>query len=150
MRLLLLGLDADGRSCIAQETDIVPAPIEGVRGAAVAPLFSTSQSPPPACASGPGKAVPDRLAPGIVQWYLVEHAAPETAAEQSAATELHHRNAIDLIVLMDGTAELLLGDGSHPVMSGDCIVMAGVDHGLRPGPSGCRLLSFAIGTPPPE
>ncbi len=80
----------------------------------------------------------------------VEHASPTSTEEQIPATELYHRNAIDLVVLIERAGELLLGDGPHPVRSGDCIVMAGIDHGLRPGPSGCRLLSFAIGTPPPN
>jgi hypothetical protein len=39
----------------------------------------------------------------------------------------------------------VLDDGPHRVSAGDCIVMAGVDHRLRTGPDGCRLMSFAIG-----
>jgi uncharacterized cupin superfamily protein len=61
---------------------------------------------------------------------------------------LHHRNAIDLVVILDGDGELMLGDGPHPVRTGDCVVMAGLDHALHPGPGGCCLMSFAIGAAP--
>ena len=145
MRLLVLGLDVDQRSCIVDATEVTPAAVDGVPGTAVARLFATSQSPPPACGSGLGKFVDNGLAPGIVQWFVVEHAPPASPDEEHAGTELHHRNAIDLVVVMEGSGDLVLGDGSHPVRAGDCIVMAGVDHALRTGPDGCRLMSFAIG-----
>jgi mannose-6-phosphate isomerase-like protein (cupin superfamily) len=88
------------------------------------------------------------LPPGHVSWFAVEH-QPRPADGQSPAAELHYRNAIDLVAVLEGGGEMLLGDGSHPVQAGDCIVMAGSDHRLRPGPQGCRLMAFAIGTPTP-
>ncbi len=148
MRLLVLGVDAHGSSCLTAMTEVVPRAVAGVPGVAVARLFSTDSSPPPPCPAGLGLATEDRLAPGLVQWYVVEH-EPAAHDERSAATELHHRNAIDLVVVLDGSADLLLMDGAHPVSAGDCIVMAGIDHGMRAGIDGCRLMSFAIGTPPP-
>jgi mannose-6-phosphate isomerase-like protein (cupin superfamily) len=76
------------------------------------------------------------------------HAGDPSDASPRAG-EMHYRNAIDLIMILQGGAELILGDGGHPVEAGDCIVMPGSDHGLRAGPNGCRLMSFAIGTPMP-
>jgi quercetin dioxygenase-like cupin family protein len=73
--------------------------------------------------------------------------APSDALQRGG--EMHYRNAIDLIVILQGNAELILRDGEHTVEAGDCIVMPGSDHGLRAGPDGCRLMSFAIGTPMP-
>ena len=147
MRLLVLGLDENGRSCIASETEVVPAPIAGLSGLATAALFSTDQSPPPPCPPGLGTRVPAALSPGCVKWYIIDH-APASPDEHTAGTELHHRDAIDLIVMLAGSGDFLLADGAHPVSAGDCIVMAGIDHGLRAGPDGCRVMSFAIGTPP--
>lgn len=156
MRLLILGQDADGRSCVVESSEVSPTAIDGIPGASVAELFSTHQNPPPPCPPGLGKRLEDRLGPGLVRWFVIDH-EPHTAPgghgnahEQSAAVELHHRNAIDLVVVLSGDAQLMLGDGSHPVSAGDCIVMAGTDHGMLPGAEGCRLLSFAIGTPPPS
>jgi mannose-6-phosphate isomerase-like protein (cupin superfamily) len=149
MRLLITGLDDAGRSCIVEETDVDPTAIEGLPGTAVATLFATRESPPPPCEPGLGTSLEDRLAPGLVHWFVVTH-APRTGTDaETPATQLHHRNAIDLVVMLEGTGDLILGDGVHPVRAGDCIVMPGTDHGLRPGPDGCRLMSFAVGTPPP-
>jgi mannose-6-phosphate isomerase-like protein (cupin superfamily) len=148
VRLLVTGLDETGGSCIVEEAEIEPSAIEGVPGTAVARLFETRQNPPPACQPGLGKRLEDRLAPGLVQWFVVSHQPLAGTHEQTPATELHHRNTIDLVVILDGSGELMLGDGPHPVRAGDCIVMPGTDHGLRPGADGCRVMSFAIGTPP--
>jgi mannose-6-phosphate isomerase-like protein (cupin superfamily) len=148
-RLLILGLDPHGRSCVASEIPVVPTAIDGMPGAAIATLFATSQSPPPPCPPGLGTLIEGRPAPGLVQWYVIEHEPRSPAHERATGTELHHRNAIDLVVILDGDGELVLGDGPHPVRSGDCVVMAGLDHALRPGPGGCRLMSFAIGASSP-
>jgi hypothetical protein len=147
MRLLVLGVDADGRSCIVEDNDAAPVAVDGVPGVSISSLFRTTQSPPPPCPPGLGTLLEDRLPPGCVHWYVVDHEPPD-GPEEHAGTELHRRNTIDLIVMLEGDAELILGDGSHPVHAGDCIVMAGIDHGLRTGPNGCRMMSFAIGTPP--
>jgi hypothetical protein len=148
VRVLVLGVDEEGRSHIVSERVVSADAIAAIPGTAAATLFKTEQSPPPPSAPGKGTVVPSDLAPGIVHWYVVEHGAPASVDDHHAGTELHRRDSIDLVVVLDGDAELLLGDGCHPVHERDCIVMAGVDHGLRPGPKGCRLMSFAIGTPP--
>ena len=149
MRLLVVGVDAEGRSCVAEEREVAPEAIDAVPGTSVAALFTTDQSPPPPCPPGLGAFIGDALAPGRVSWYVVEH-EPRAAGpgEHTVATALHWRNAIDLVVVLAGGGDMVLGDGPHPVRGGDCIIMAGSDHGLRPGPDGCRLMAFAIGTPP--
>jgi mannose-6-phosphate isomerase-like protein (cupin superfamily) len=149
MRRLVLGLDAEGRSCVAEEAEVAFNAIDALPGASVATLFATSQSPPPPCEPGLGALVPDTLAPGLVRWFVIDH-EPRSSPDDVRGLEMHHRNAIDLAVVLAGAGDLILGDGPHPVSAGDCIVMAGLDHTLRPGPDGCRLMSFAIGTPPPE
>lgn len=148
MRLLVLGLDAAGQSCIVEDAEVQPTAIDGVPGAVVSTLFATQQSPPPPCPPGLGKRLEDRLAPGLVRWFVIDHQPQTGPDEDTPGAELHHRNAIDLVVVLEGGGELILGDGPHPVWAGDCIVMPGIDHGLRPGADGCRVMSFAIGTPP--
>jgi mannose-6-phosphate isomerase-like protein (cupin superfamily) len=135
VRRLVLGLDADGRSCIAHETEVVPTAVDGVPGTTVASLFSTTESPPPPCAPGLGT-LNHGLGPGLVNWYVVEHEPQTSPEDDTAGGELHRRNAIDLVVVLEGSGDMMLGDGSHPVRAGDCIVMAGVDHRLRTGPDG--------------
>jgi mannose-6-phosphate isomerase-like protein (cupin superfamily) len=148
MRLLILGVDANGRSCVVKETEASPDAIPGMPGSTFTKLFATSESPPPGTAHGQGKGVPDRLAPGVLQWYITEHKAPSSPDAQTPGTQMHYRNALDLIIMLEGSGEMLLNDGAHPIRAGDCIVMPGTAHGLRPGPNGCRMMAFAIGTPP--
>ncbi|SFF76981.1 hypothetical protein SAMN05518801_101386 [Novosphingobium sp. CF614] len=149
MRLLVLGVDAEGRSCVSEQRDSLDfSVIPGVPGTTIARLFGTSESPPQASAPGEGKKIADSLAPGHVSWYVIHHEPYGPGEKETAATELHYRNAIDLIFLLEGGGDMMLGDGAHPVQAGDCVVMAGTSHGLRPGPQGCRLMAFAIGATP--
>jgi len=145
VRLLTLGVDAEGKSCVVEDREVEPVAIGGVPGAAAAMLYGSTDSPPSPGPAGLGRRLEDRLGPGLVSWAVVDHQPATTVADHSATTELHHRNTIDLIVVLAGSGDLWLGDGIHPVSVGDCIVMPGVDHGLRPGPDGCRLMSFSIG-----
>jgi mannose-6-phosphate isomerase-like protein (cupin superfamily) len=146
MRLLVLGVDAQGRSCVTEQQDeLAFNTIPGVPGTVIAKLFGTHESPPPSSPSGEGKQVPANLAPGHVSWYVINHEPYGHGETETAATALHYRNVVDLIFVVEGSGDMILGDGSHPVQAGDCIVMAGTSHGLRPGPQGCRLMAFAIG-----
>jgi len=148
MRLIVLGVDAEGRSCVASQSDLPFVPVPGLPGSRIAKLFETHQSPPPPRPRGFARTNPDTIPPGHVNWFVLEHAA---GADRTADTEMHNRNAIDLVVILEGGGQLGLSDGPHQVQAGDCIVMGGIDHySMRPGPQGCRAMSFAIGTPPPE
>jgi mannose-6-phosphate isomerase-like protein (cupin superfamily) len=144
---LVFGVDRDGRSCLVEETEVVGDRIPAVPGVAMASLFSTDQSPPPPCPPGLGTLVAGR-APGLVDWHVVDYDPSGSPDEDSLGTKLHHRDAIDLVILLEGSGEFLLADGAHPVRAGDCVVMPGTDHGFRPGRDGCRMVSFEIGTPP--
>jgi hypothetical protein len=147
VRLLVCGVDGDGRSCIVSQNEIGFSPVPGVPGTGVAKLFTTDQSPPAGCPQGLGKFSGAALPPGHVSWYIIDH-KPHDGPREHAGTEMHYRNAIDMILVLEGSGEMMLADASHPIQAGDCIVMPGSDHGLRAGAQGCRLMSFAIGTPP--
>jgi mannose-6-phosphate isomerase-like protein (cupin superfamily) len=147
-RLLVLGQDADGRSCIVEERELVPAAVPGVEGTYIASLHKVDQSPPPPCPPGLGIQAPDGLAPGHIHWYIVDHEPVAQADFHNAGTDLHQRNALEMVLIMSGGGDMLLDDGSHPVRAGDCIVMPGSSHGLLTGPEGCKLMAFAVGTPP--
>jgi mannose-6-phosphate isomerase-like protein (cupin superfamily) len=149
MRLLILGVDGAGRSCVAEHRDALDfSDIPGLPGSAIAWLYKTSASPPVVGEKGEGVKSPDNPGPGLVTWYTVSHEPYAPGQKDSVATVLHHRNVIELIFIIEGGGDMLLGDGPHPVRGGDCIVMEGTSHGLRPGPQGCRLMVFAIGAVP--
>ncbi|HET6954634.1 MAG TPA: cupin domain-containing protein [Acidimicrobiales bacterium] len=150
MRRLMTGVDAEGRSCIVDVVEVVPKPpAEGGHGVEVARVFATTQSPPPR-APALGDAVDVRLAPGMLRWMVVEHPAYDPDGPPSTSTSIHHSDALDLVFVHEGGGELLLQDGAHPVSAGDLIVMPGVDHAMRGGPGGCRLVVVSVGTAPPE
>ena len=148
MRLLILGVDASGRSCIAEEREIVGASIPGVPGTTFASLFRTAQSPPSPSPRGLGTAAPDNLAPGLMHWYLIDHEPPEPDDDHNPGEDLHWRNAIECVLILQGGGDFILDDGAHPIGVDDCIVLAGSSHGLQVGPDGCKLMAFAIGTSP--
>jgi quercetin dioxygenase-like cupin family protein len=62
----------------------------------------------------------------------------------------HHTDTVDFDVVLSGAVELILDDGVHHLAVGDCLVVAGVDHGWRAGPEGCRLSVVTIGASPPS
>lgn len=146
MRLLILGVDGAGRSCVAEQRETLDfSGIPGLPGSAIAWLHSTDASPPVIGEKGEGEQFPDSPGPGLVTWYTVRHEPYGPGERETIATILHHRNVLELIFIIEGGGDMMLGDGPHPVKGGDCIVMEGTSHGLRPGPQGCRLMVFAIG-----
>lgn len=146
-RLLVLGRDVAGRSCVIDQRPLETAAIPGVPGTSFVSLFTTEESPPLG-AGGNGSPVPGSLGPGLLHWYIVDHEPLDEAAFDSAATDLHWKDALECVLVMTGGGELLLDSGSHLVAAGDCIVMPGCSHGLRTGRQGCRLMAFAVGTAP--
>jgi mannose-6-phosphate isomerase-like protein (cupin superfamily) len=149
MRLLILGVDSHGRSCVVeQREDVGFNAIPGIEGAAIARLLGTSESPPKCGEPGEGAKAGDNPAAGLISWYVVNHEPHGPGRKETAATQLHYRNVLELIYFIDGGGDMILGDGPHPVRAGDCVVMGGTSHGLRPGPQGCRLMVFAIGGAP--
>jgi mannose-6-phosphate isomerase-like protein (cupin superfamily) len=147
MRLLVCGLDDQGVSCIVSETELAFTPIPGLLGTGVSKLYGTDQSPPPSTPPGKGKFSGNNLKPGEVSWYVIKHPARAPGVEH-AGTEIHYRDAVDMVHILEGGGDMMLGDGPHLVGPGDCILMPGSDHGLRVGAQGCTLMAFAVGTPP--
>jgi quercetin dioxygenase-like cupin family protein len=146
MRNLITGIDAEGCSCIAEETEIVPSPVDGYSGLKMAPLFRTEQSPPPPRPPALAETVDVQLPPGFVRWMIVQH---EPHQAETGATTMHHTDTLDFVFVQEGSAEFMLQDGVHEVSAGDHIVTTGVDHAWRSGPDGARLLVVSIGTPKP-
>ena len=147
MRSLITGIDEEGRSCIAEETEIAPAPVGGYASMKMAALFRTEQSPPPPRPEALAETVDVQLPPGLVRWMVVVH---EPHQGETGATTMHHTDTLDFIYVQEGSAEFVLQDGVHQVAAGDHIVTTGVDHAWRSGPDGARLLVVSIGTPKPN
>jgi hypothetical protein len=147
VRRFVTGVNADGRSCIVDEGDVNLGSVEGFAGMLTANLWVTDASPPPAAPPQGGHFVDVRLPPGIVRWTVVEHAPHETADTATTSSTMHHTNAIDLIFVVEGSTHLTLDDDVRDLRPGDCVVMTGVDHAMKAGPDGSRVISVAIGLP---
>ena len=150
MRNLITGIDAQGRSCIAEETEIVPESVDGYAGLKMAALFRIEQSPPPSRPPALADTVDVQLPPGHIRWMIVEHEPHATHKAETGATTMHHTDTLDFVFVQQGSAEFLLQDGAHEVSAGDHVVTTGVDHAWKAGPDGARLLVVSIGTPKPS
>ena len=146
MRLIVLGQDENGRSCIVEQGEPDGQAIHGPNGPTIAELFLMTQSPPPAVPKADSKFRSGGLEPGHLRWYLIDHKPREPDPENTPPPEVHWRDTIDLLFMIKGSADLTLGDGVHPIVAGDFIVMNGTEHALRAGPDGCQMVSLAIGT----
>jgi hypothetical protein len=61
---------------------------------------------------------------------------------------MHHTDTVDLNLVLSGSIDLILDTGVHTLMPGDCVVITGIDHAWRAGPSGCQISGIMLGTPP--
>jgi quercetin dioxygenase-like cupin family protein len=142
MRILLTGVDADGKSCVIGEERVLLGSDPSIPGFWFAEAYRTSSVPPPARPQGCAENLDVQVDPGLVRWQILDYAPLQTYA-------MHHTDTIDIDIVLRGNIELTLDDGAHPLEAGDGVVIAGVDHAWKSGPEGCRLSVTFIGTPPP-
>ena len=147
MRRFVTGVNAAGRSCVVEEGDVTLGPVEGIAEVLTASLWATDASPPPAAPPQAGHFIDVRHAPGFVRWTVVEHEPHKETGSTTTSSAMHHTNAIDLIFVIDGSTELVLDDDVRELHPGDCVVMTGVDHAMKAGPEGSRVITVAIGIP---
>jgi quercetin dioxygenase-like cupin family protein len=79
--------------------------------------------------------------PGTICWLLMDYAAGERQG-------MHHTDTVDLDLVLEGSIELILDDGAHPLVAGDGVVVNGIDHGWHAGPEGARMSVTFLGSPP--
>jgi quercetin dioxygenase-like cupin family protein len=139
MRILITGVDADGRSCVISEEVAFQTTPDGVFNFAVA--YRTASAPPPSRPQGRADLMDLQVPPGIAQWMVVDY-------EPGGVQENHHTDTVDFDLVLQGSIDLTLDDGVHRLEPGDGVVVNGVDHAWKAGPDGCRLSVMAVGTPP--
>jgi mannose-6-phosphate isomerase-like protein (cupin superfamily) len=140
MRILVTGVDGQGRSCVLEEsTPSLQGDESG--GITVAPAFATNSSPPPARPPGRGDILPVTVAPGTARWSFVQFPPGTTTA-------LHHTDSLDFDVIIEGRVDIVLDDGPHSLGPGDGVVVNGVDHSWQTHEESCRMSVVVIGTPP--
>ena len=148
MRSLTAASDAKGRSSIVKEVeyhheDISPEG-EGRLSAghptrsSRADIFVTSEAPPPpAPATAPFHDV--ELKPGqVALWVLM---IPPNGEHPH-----HHTASLNFHTVVAGDVDLILDDGPHHLDLGDTLVLPGVNHGWKAGPTGCTMSIVVTGT----
>jgi len=140
-RLLITGVDADGRSCAVRDEQVTQQGHASMPGVLYSVLYGTTSSASIPAGGRAADALDLGVAAGAVNWLLIDYAPGLTLP-------MHHTDTVDLDTVLSGSVELILDDGAHPLAPGDTAVVAGVDHGWRAGPDGCRLGLVAIGALP--
>ena len=139
MRVLVTGVDADGRSCVlSEQVGLDPVP-DGVFHFGMA--HRTASAPPPAGPAAHTELMDVQVPPGIAQWIVIDY-------EPGGIQEWHHTDTVDFDLVLQGSIDLTLVDGVHHLDAGDGAVINGVDHAWQAGPEGCRLSVLFLGTPP--
>jgi len=139
MRLLVTGVDGDGRGCVVGEEQLKMELAPGKRvwhATAYTELVALARQP-----QRSSDFMDLQIGSGRVRWLVIDY---EAGAEQ----EMHHTDTVDLDIVLQGSIELILDDGAHLLRAGDGAVVSGVDHAWRSGAEGCRLSVMFIGTPP--
>lgn len=140
MRLLITGVNDDGRSCVVEDRTPSEVPFEG-NGIIVVQAAKTSSSPPPPRPRGQGHHIDVKAIPGTAGWNFIKFPAQTT-------TGVHNTDSLDFNVILEGSVDLILDDGPHRLGPGDAAVINGVDHGWQTGDSACRMSVVVIATPP--
>lgn len=146
MRLLITGTDDDGRAVVLVEREIEPARAESFADI----LSTTSESPPPPRPPGNGELFPAGVwapglppKPGMTSWQILRFVANDTFP-------VHQTDTVDFDTVLSGSIDLLLDDGDHTLVAGDCILVAGVDHGWRVGSEGATVAVVMLGSRLPD
>ena len=137
VRCLVTGVDASGRSCVLREREVAFAEI--VDGLHVDPIFRTKATPPDPRPEGRGDLVDLGVQPGQCS-FAVWRFEPDTEVG------MHHTDSVDFDVVLKGSIDLILDDGTHSLAPGDSVVMTGIDHAWRAGSGGCVLIAANLGS----
>jgi mannose-6-phosphate isomerase-like protein (cupin superfamily) len=130
------------------DEEVVTTPAPGMAEIRTAPLFATTECPPPPRALSDAVHIVTNQAAGILKWFVLEH-LPHEESEKTATGTIHTTDAVELVYVLRGRLEVVLEDGTHMADPGDCVAVNGVAHALRGGPDGSTILVASIGTAPP-
>jgi mannose-6-phosphate isomerase-like protein (cupin superfamily) len=143
MRLIEIGVGADGKSFIAAERTIDSPEMEPgtVKGEV---LWSTTQLPPQVEAAR--RAVDENwlnvgLAPSAGRW-MIAHFAP------GHVSPMHHTSTLDYDVIIAGEVTLDTEHGSVALYPGDCVMVPGCMHRWNVGEAGCTMATVLLGLAP--
>lgn len=137
MRSLIAGVDAAGRSCILSE---VPIKDRGGEGPSFRnDVFTLRETPPPPRPATRASYHETGIAPGHADFLVLQMPA-------GIEHPMHYTDTLNFHTVVAGSVEVLLDDGPHLLDTGDSLVLPGIDHGWRAGPSGCTQTILNLGS----
>ena len=134
MRILITGVDDQGRSYVVEERMPSGQPYES-GGITVAVAAASESFAPPSRPPGRGEHLSVVATPGTARWTFIDF-------PPGVASPFHHTDSLDFDVVLD--------DGPHRLGPGDGVVINGVDHGWETHDQTCRMSVVVIATPPPD
>jgi quercetin dioxygenase-like cupin family protein len=139
MRSLIAGVDDAGRSCILSEVPIEVRDIHAAGPSHRTEVFELTESPPPPRPAARASYHETGIAPGHADFLVLQMPA-------DIEHPMHHTDTLNFHVVVAGSLEVLLDDGPHRLDLGDSLVLPGIDHGWRAGPSGCIMTILNLGS----
>lgn len=142
MRFTRVGLDADGRSAVAESRDCDFALYEP-GGLGVDTLWETFQNPvelPVARRARDDQWLDLHVKPGGSRWAMWK-IAPNTPGH------FHHTSTMDYQTVIAGQVTLELQNGEVLLRPGDSILIPGLEHSWITGSEGCTLCGVVFGLP---
>jgi quercetin dioxygenase-like cupin family protein len=137
MQLIVAG-ERDGRSCVVDRTqwrhDPAATDVTATR------ILDLEVAAPSVRPVGTSEYRDYGIPVGTARWNRVRFPADQVRA-------LHYTNTIDTVTVIDGSLWLVLDDGEHEMLPGDCALIKAVDHGWRIGPDGCVVSNILFGIP---
>ncbi len=127
MALMVVSTGEDGRSKVVSR--------DPAEGSSILWQFDASALEVPAVE---GDAADIGVAPGHGVWRLLRP-APGTVGAR------HYTLTMDIYIVLEGSAELLLDDGPLALTQGDHVRCEGAAHGWRWGDDGCTLTVLNLG-----
>lgn len=147
-RFVVIGVDADGRSCVAEVRDVADGLQARLPGVEWNLLWSTSRQPPelqaPRHRGQDADFLDIQLGAGATRWAMFKF-------EPGWTTPSHHTASLDYDIVLEGEITLGLEAGEVLLRKGDAVMIPGVMHSWSAGPEGCTLSVVYFGlTPPPD
>lgn len=139
MRSLIAGTDDDGRSCILSEVAIEDRDINTEGPSFRTDVFKLRETPPPPRPPAKASYHETGVAPGHADFLVLQMPA-------GIQHPMHHTDTLNFHTIVAGSLEVLLDDGPHRLDCGDSLVLPGIDHGWRAGPSGCTMTILNLGS----
>jgi len=141
MKSLIAGVK-DGRSCILSEIQIEDRDVNREGPSSRTDVYSVKETPPPA--RPPTKAAfhDTGLEPGHLDLCVLQMPA-------GVEHPMHYTDTLNFHTIVAGSVDIVLDDGPHRLEVGDSLVMPGIDHGWKAGPSGCTQTIMNLGSARP-